>query len=322
MHNAFKKYKGLFRKFQWWRVKLSGGGWAWRSGSTYDESTHCVQSSESNWKTFIGKFGKPVLCIKRHGFPHYYLQEEAFGKLEATGTDMLTIDDVLDDEEPANEAGDIIDLSDLSEESELIVDMTNNDVTDDVSFAAVIALLSGLTICQGLVSDTPSRTTSTRKRRISALGLIAVTSARRTKKARTSSSTATDPDSESLPSSRPNPLGFEPAFARLTQTSETYRVLTDGFKDALVTWRTTPEVPSVQVASISTALAMLRDRFRDKLDMHNYIAAARLLQNSEKAQLFVAFETETELQRAFLQQENISFTDEVRGGADVRENAV
>jgi hypothetical protein len=84
----------------------------------------------------LGKFGKPVLCIKRHGFPHYYLQEEAFGKLEATGTDMLTIDDVLDDEEPANEAGNIIDLSDLSEESELIVDMTNNDVTDDVSFAA------------------------------------------------------------------------------------------------------------------------------------------------------------------------------------------
>jgi hypothetical protein len=149
MHNAFKKYKGLFRKFQWWRVKLSGGGWAWRSGSTYDESTHRVESSESNWKTFLGKFGKPVLCIKRHGFPHYYLQEEAFGKLEATGTDMLTIDDVLDDEEHANEAGDIIDLSDLSEESELIVDMTNNDVTDDVSFAAVITVLSGLTICQG-----------------------------------------------------------------------------------------------------------------------------------------------------------------------------
>jgi len=99
-------------------------------------------------------------------------------------------------------------------------------------------------------------------------------------------------------------------------------VLTDGFKDALVTWRTTPEVPSVQVASVSTALAMLRDRFRDKLDMHNYIAAARLLQNSEKAQLFVAFETETELQRAFLQQENISFTDEVRGEADVRENTL
>ena len=83
-------------------MKLRGGGWAWRSGSTYGESTHCVESSESNWKTFIGKFGKPVLCIKQHGFPHYYLQEEAFGKLEATGTDMLTIDDVLDDEEPAN----------------------------------------------------------------------------------------------------------------------------------------------------------------------------------------------------------------------------
>jgi len=100
-------------------------------------------------------------------------------------------------------------------------------------------------------------------------------------------------------------------------------VLTDGFKDALVTWRTTPEVPPVQVASTSsTALTRFRDRFRDKLDTHNYIAAARLLQNSEKAQLFVAFETETELQRAFLQQENISFTDEVRGGADVRENTL
>ena len=100
-------------------------------------------------------------------------------------------------------------------------------------------------------------------------------------------------------------------------------MLTDGFKDALVTWRTTPEVPPVQVASTSsTALTMLRDRFRDKLDTHNYIAAARLLQNSEKAQLFVAFETETELQRVFLQQENISFTDEVRGGADVGENTV
>jgi hypothetical protein len=104
IHDAYKKYKAAFRKFQWWRYKDENGMWRWKSGVSYDESTHRINTSDFNWNEFVKKYGRPAEAIRRAGFPYYYLQEEVFGGMNASGADIRTLDELEMEDDLAAEA--------------------------------------------------------------------------------------------------------------------------------------------------------------------------------------------------------------------------